>query len=326
MILRSTVSHWDTILRHKDAYADCITHHCTALLYLSGPEIRWPHPSADPTRHHYPLYVSLIDARDDTLFFAQAYAIPELSAVPLYLGTYPHTTASGDVFRQSNENGLSDTWLFRNLTGTGSRTHVFYLEEDDGSRTKYAYRYPGYRIRKAVDASGEGHHMRRPTEERAVGDELPLQKTTKYLSLGHEAEKAGVEHSLYKKYLRRANTAESTLPQLVQRSATLWFPSEQELYGYSLEDARGTTGTLPRSLYLKSESYLPALADSWRSSEAYWLRSTPSAYLTDEIYEENEMDDPATRDEYFLQADGSGQATIAHYDGSAAVRLMFSVK
>ena len=99
----------------------------TALLYISGPEISWPHPSADPTTHHYPLYVSLVDARDDTLCFAQAYAIQELSAVPFYLGTYPHTTASGDVFRQSNENGLSDTWLFRNRMGTGSRTHVFYL-------------------------------------------------------------------------------------------------------------------------------------------------------------------------------------------------------
>ncbi len=80
------------------------------------------------------------------------------------------------------------------------------------------------------------------------------------------------------------------------------------------------------SIYLKSERHIPALADSWRSDESYWLRSTPSAYLSDETYAEQGMADEVTRDEYFLQADRAGNIRAAHYDDTAAVRLIFTIK
>ena len=38
------------------------------------------------------------------------------------------------------------------------------------------------------------------------------------------------------------------------------------------------------------------------------------------------MSDTATRDEYFLKADSSGRIRVAHYDDTAAVRLIFTVK
>ena len=80
------------------------------------------------------------------------------------------------------------------------------------------------------------------------------------------------------------------------------------------------------SIYLKSERHIPALADSWRSDESYWLRSTPSAYLSGETYAKHGMAVEAIRDEYFLQANSDGSIHAAHYDDIAAVRLIFTVK
>lgn len=38
------------------------------------------------------------------------------------------------------------------------------------------------------------------------------------------------------------------------------------------------------------------------------------------------MTDDTTRDEYFLQADSTGNIRAARYDDTAAVRLIFTVK
>lgn len=317
---------WPTILANRDAYSDCIEHHCTALLYLSGPPISWPHPSTDTTTQDYPLYVSLVDDHDDQLTFAQAYAIPELSAAPMYIGTSLHDSESTPIYKQSNLGGICDTWLFRMLTGTGTKSPFrFYLKDDDGTYSQHEFNYPGYQIRIPE------------ADESRAGTLFPLQSTKKYISRGYQAETPGVERGRYTTYPSDKTTPESRLPQLFtkgkMKSSLLWFPSAQELREYTLMKTEANTylpldddGDPLLSMYLKPERYIPVLADSWRSDESYWLRSTPSAYLSDQTYAEQGMSDEATRDEYFLQADRDGNIRAAHYDDTAAVRLIFTIK
>lgn len=317
---------WSTILANRGAYGDCIEHHCTALLYLSGPPVSWPLPSTDTTTQDYPLYVSLVDDRDGQLTFAQAYAIPELNAVPMYVGTSLHDSESTPIYKQSNLGGICDTWLFRTLIGTGTKSPFrFYLEDDDGTYSQHEYTYPGYLIRIPE------------ADESRAGTLLPLQSTKKYISRGYQAETPGVERSRYTTYLSDKTTPESRLPQLFtkgkMKSSLLWFPSAQELRKYTLTKTEENTylpldddGDPLLSMYLKPEHYIPALAGSWRSDESYWLRSTPSAYISEEAYAEQGMTKVTTRDEYFLQADSTGNIRAAHYDDTAAVRLIFTVK
>lgn len=183
---------WSTILGNRDAYSDCIEHHCTALLYLSGPPVSWPLPLTDTTTQDYPLYVSLVDDRDGQLTFAQAYAIPELSDVPMYVGTSLHDSESTPIYKQSNLGGICDTWLFRMLTGTGTKSPFrFYLKDDDGTYSQHEFNYPGYQIR--IPAADEDNGAAR----------LPLQETVKYISRGYHAENAPVEKLNYTKYLAR---------------------------------------------------------------------------------------------------------------------------
>lgn len=333
---------WPTILANRDAYGDCITNRCTALLYLSGPPVSWPLPLTDTTTQDYPLYVSLVDAHDGQLTFAQAYAIPELSIVPMYVGTSLHDSESTPTYKQSNLGGLCDTWLFRVLVGTRTNSPFkFYLEEEDGTYSQQEFNYPGYQIR--IPASDEEHGA-------AL---LPLQATKRYISRGYQAEAPRVERNRYTAYLSDERKTESTLPQLFtkgkMKSSQLWFPSTQELVEYTIMETEAADASTSRasqtasgnairytpidangdpllSIYLKSERHLPALAESWRSDEPYWLRSTPSAYLCHEAYKNLDMSDTATRDEYFLQADRDGTIHAAHYDDTAAVRLIFTVK
>ena len=317
---------WPTILANRDAYGDCIEHHCTALLYLSGPPVSWPLPSTDTTTQDYPLYVSLVDANDGQLTFAQAYAIPELSAVPMYVGTSLHDSESTPTYKQSNLGGICDTWLFRTLIGTGIKSPFrFYLKDEDGTYSQHEFTYPGYLIRIPE------------ADESRAGTLLPLQSTKKYISRGYQAESPGVERGRYTTYLSDKTTPESRLPQLFtkgkMKSSLLWFPSAQELRKYTLTKTEENTylpldndGDPLLSMYLKPEHYIPALAESWRSDESYWLRSTPSAYLSEDTYVEQNMSDKTTRDEYFLQADSTGNIRAAHYDDTAAVRLIFTVK
>lgn len=334
---------WPTILANRDAYSDCIEHHCTALLYLSGPPVSWPLPSTNTTTQDYPLYVSLVDAHDGQLTFAQAYAITELSAVPMYVGTSLHDSESTPTYKQSNLGGLCDTWLFRTLIGTGTKSPFrFYLENEDGTYSQHECNYPGYQIRI-------------PDAEKMRGATLlSLQSTKRYISRGYQAETPRIERNRYTTYLSDERKIESTLPQLFtkgkMKSSQLWFPSAQELAEYTIVKNEFTDASTSRaanqiaagsssnyipqdangdpllSIYLKSECHIPALADSWRSDKSYWLRSTPSAYLSDETYTEQGMSDVATRDEYFLQADSAGNIRAAHYDDTAAVRLMFTIK
>lgn len=335
---------WSTILANRDAYGDCIEHHCTALLYLSGPPVSWPLPSTDTTTQDYPLYISLVDAHDSQLTFAQAYAIPELSAVPMYVGTSLHDSESIPTYKQSNLGGLCDTCLFRTLVGTGTNSPFkFYLENDDGTYSQHEFNYPGYQIRIPDADKNRGVAL------------LPLQSTKKYISRGYQAETPRVECNCYTTYLSDERKTESNLPQLFNKrkmkSSLLWLPSTQELAEYTIVEAEteatdesASRASLPASgnftshtpvdangdallsIYLKSESHIPALADSWRSDESYWLRSTPSAYLSKETYKDLGMSDTATRDEYFLKADSSERIRVAHYDDTAAVRLIFTVK
>ena len=316
---------WPTILANRDAYSDCIEHRCTALLYLSGPPVSWPLPSTDTTTQDYPLYVSLVDAHDGQLTFAQAYAISELSDVPMYVGTSLHTSESAPTYKQTNAGGLFATWLFRTLISTErDALFTFYLDLEDGTRTHHTFTYPGYQIR--IPAVDEDHSA----------SLLPLQETVKYISRGYHAENAPVEKLNYTKYLARKSWKENKLAQLYREAeskSSLWFPSAQELHEYTLTKTKENTylpldddGDPLLSIYLKSERYIPALADSWRSDESYWLRSTPSAYLSEDAYVEQNMSDKTTRDEYFLQADSTGTIRAAHYDATAAVRLIFTVK
>ncbi len=268
--------------------------------------------------------------------FAQAYAIPELSNVPMYIGSALHPSEDGATFRQSNAGGLGATWLYQFLTGTDS--YRFYLEDDEGTRTEKQVRYPGYELRipEAEDEQKEGTEENEETEENAEnekmeeneridGKQLPLKTSSQYLSRGYQAESADVETELYQRYLSRSSMKESRLSQLQKQNLKLTFPSEQELQEISLEDAQDPDSEAPLSLYLKSEHTYPELAASWRSDESYWLRSTPSAYLSEAQYEALGLEDPATRDEYFLIADADGELRAAHYDDTAAVRLMFRV-
>lgn len=333
---------WSTILANRDAYSDCIKQHCTALLYLSGPPVSWPLPSTDATTQDYPLYVSLVDDRNGQLTFAQAYAIPELSAVPMYVGTSLHDSEATPTYKQSNLGGFCDTWLFRTLIGTGTNSPFrFYLEDEDGTYSQHEFNYPGYQIR-IPDA-----------EEKRGAALLPLQSTKRYISRGYQAETPRIERNRYTTYLSDKRKIESTLPQLFTKgkakSSPLWFPSAQELREYAIvknesadasttsasQNAAGSSNSyIPQdengdpllSIYLKSERHIPSLTESWRSDESYWLRSTPSAYLSDETYTEQGMSDVATRDEYFLQADSAGNIRAAHYDDTAAVRLIFTIK
>lgn len=333
---------WPTILENRDAYGDCITNRCTTLLYLSGPPVSWPLPSTDTTTQDYPLYVSLVDDRDGQLSFAQAYAIPELSAVPMYVGTSLHDAESTPTYRQSNIGGLCDTWLFRTLVGTGANAPFkFYLEDEDGTCVQQAFNYPGYQIR--IPAA----------EENRGAAPLPLQSVKRYISRGYQAENPRIERHRYMTYLSDERKTEAALPQLFTRgkmkSSPLWFPSAQELAEYTIVKTEAADASASRvrqasagssmsdtpldadghpllSIYLRSERPIPALADSWRSDESYWLRSTPSAYLSDDTYGEQGMSDDATRDEYFLQADSDGTIHAAHYDDTAAVRLIFTIQ
>ena len=333
---------WSTILANRDAYSDCIEHHCTALLYLSGPPASWPLPSIDTTTQDYPLYVSLVEANDGQLTFAQAYAIPELSAVPMYVGITLHDSESTPTYKQSNLGGLCDTWLFRTLVGAGTNSPFkFYLEDEDGTYSQHEFNYPGYQI--SIPDADEDHGT-------AL---LPLQSTKRYISRGYQAEAPRIERNRYTTYLFDERKIESSLPQLFtkgkMKSSQLWFPSTQELAEYTIvknESADESTSSTSQtaadssnsytpqdangdpllSIYLKSERHIPSLADSWRSDESYWLRSTPSAYLSDETYAEQGMSDEVTRDEYFLQADSDGIVHATHYDDTAAVRLIFTVK
>ena len=333
---------WPTILANRDAYGDCIENHCTTLLYLSGPPVSWPLPSTDTTTQDYPLYVSLVDDRDGQLTFAQVYTIPELSAVPLYVGTSLHDSESTPTYKQTNLGGICDTWLFRTLVGTGTNSPFkFYLEDEDGTYSQHEFNYPGYQIR-IPDA-----------DETRSGALLPLQSTKRYISRGYQAETPRIERNRYMTYLSDERKTESTLPQLFTKGKTksspLWFPSVQELAEYTIVKNESTEASTSRtsqtaagssssyapqdangdpllSIYLKSECHIPALADSWRSDESYWLRSTPSAYLSKETYENLGMPVTATRDDYFLQADSAGNIHAAHYDDTAAVRLIFTVK
>lgn len=316
---------WPTILANRDAYSDCIEHHCTALLYLSGPLVSLPLPSTDTTTQDYPLYVSLVDDRDGQLTFAQAYAIPELSAIPMYVGTSLHDSESTPTYKQSNLGGICDTWLFRTLIGTGTKSPFrFYLEEEDGTYSQLEFNYPGYQIRIPDADENRGAAL------------LSLQETVKYISRGYHAENAPVEKLNYTKYLARKSWKETKLAQLYREAeskSSLWFPSAQELREYTLTKTEENTylpldddGDPLLSMYLKPEHYIPALADSWRSDESYWLPSTPSAYLNEDTYVEQSMSKKATRDEYFLQADSTGNIRAAHYDDNAAVRLIFTVK
>lgn len=337
---------WSTILANRDAYGDCIEHRCTALLYLSGPSVSWPLPSTDTTTQDYPFYVSLVDDRDGQLTFAQAYAIPELNAVPMYVGTSLHDAESTPIYKQSNLGGLCDTWLFRTLVGTGTNSPFkFYLEGEDGTYSQHEFNYPGYQIRIPDADEARGAAL------------LPLQSAKRYISRGYQAETPRIERNRYTTYLSDERKTESSLPQLFtkgkMKSSPLWFPSAQELAEYTLTEAEteaeaadastshtaqttsgrssiytplDANGNPLLSIYLKSERHLPALADSWRSDEPYWLRSTLSAYLCNETYMNLGMSDTATRDEYFLQADRAGSIRAAHYNDTAAVRLIFTVK
>lgn len=316
---------WSTILANRDAYGDCIENRCTTLLYMSGPPVSWPLPSTDTTVQDYPLYVSLVDDCDGQLTFAQAYAIPELSAVPVYVGTSLHDSESTPTYKQSNLGGICDTWLFRTLVGTGRTSPFrFYLKDDNNTYSQHEFNYPGYQIR-IPDA-----------EENRGAALLPLKETVKYISRGYHAENAPVEKLNYTKYLARKAWKESKLAQLYRETeskSSLWFPSAQELRSYTLTKTEENTylpldadGDPLLSMYLKPERYIPALVDSWRSDESYWLRSTPSAYLSEDTYAEQGMSDEATRDEYFLHADSTGNIRAAHYDDTAAVRLIFTVK
>ena len=316
---------WSTILANRDAYGDCIEHQCTALLYLSGPPVSLPLPTTDTATQDYPLYVSLVDDHDDQLTFAQAYAIPELSDVPMYVGTSLHDSESTPTYKQSNLGGICDTWLFRTLVGTGTNSPFrFYLENEDGTYSQHEFNYPGYQIRIPDVEENRGAAL------------LPLQETVKYISRGYHAENAPVEKLNYTKYLARKSWKESKLAQLYREAeskSSLWFPSAQELREYTLTKTEENTylplddeGDPLLSMYLKPEHYITALADSWRSDESYWLRSTPSAYLSEDTYVEQGMTKVSTRDEYFLQADSTGNIRAAHYDATAAVRLIFTVK
>lgn len=333
---------WSTILANRDAYSDCITNHCTALLYLSGPPVSWPLPTTDTATQDYPLYVSLVDDRYGQLTFAQAYAIPELSAVPMYIGTSLHDSESTPTYKQSNLGGICDTWLFSTLVGTGTKSPFrFYLEEEDGTYSQHEFNYPGYQIRIPDADENRGAAL------------LPLQSPKRYISRGYQAETPRIERNRYTTYLSDERKTESNLPQLFtkgkMKSSQLWFPSTQELTEYTIVETEATGESISRasqttagssisytpqdangnpllSIYLKSERHIPNLADSWRSDESYWLRSTPSAYLSKETYENIGMSDTATRDEYFLQSDSDGSIHAAHYDDTAAVRLIFTIK
>ena len=244
----------------------------------------------------------------------------------MYVGTSLHDSESTPTYKQSNLGGICDTWLFRMLTGTGTKSPFrFYLKDDDGTYSQHEYTYPGYLIRIPE------------ADESRAGTLLPLQSTKKYISRGYQAETPSVERSRYTTYLSDKTTPESRLPQLFtkgkMKSSLLWFPSAQELREYTLTKTEENTylpldndGDPLLSMYLKPEHYIPALAESWRSDESYWLRSTPSAYLSEDTYVEQNMSDKTTRDEYFLQADSTGNIRAAHYDDTAAVRLIFTVK
>lgn len=284
-----------------------------------------PLPSTDATTQEYPLYVSLVDDHDGQLTFAQAYAIPELSDVPMYVGTSLHDSESTPTYKQSNLGGICDTWLFRTLVGAEKNSPFrFYLEKEDGTYSQHEFNYPGYQIRIPDADENRGATL------------LPLQETVRYISRGYHAENAPVEKLNYTKYLARKSWKENKLAQLYREAeskSSLWFPSAQELREFTLTKTEENTylpldddGDPLLSIYLKSERYIPALADSWRSDESYWLRSTPSAYLSEETYNEQNMSDENIRDEYFLQADSTGNIRAAHYDDNAAVRLIFTVK
>lgn len=169
------------------------------------------------------------------------YAIPELSAVPMYVGTSLHASESTPTYKQSNLGGLCDTWLFRTLVGTGTKSPFkFYLEDDDGAYSQYEFNYPGYQIRMPGADENRGTAL------------LPLQSTKKYISRGYQAETPRVERNLfYTTYLSDERKTESNLPQLFtkrkMKSPQLWFPSTQELIEYTIVETEATGEPISRA-------------------------------------------------------------------------------
>ena len=84
---------------------------------------------------------------------------------------------------------------------------------------------------------------------------------------------------------------------------------------------------IPDAERARCASPLPALIESWRSEEAYWLRSRYSTYartaLCDVLSLSNTADVPL--EEYFLRADPNGSIHAALYDVIAAMRPLFTI-
>ncbi len=335
---------WDEILKHPENYYDCIDAECTTLLYMTGSEIYIPteKDSIDGSIYtkpniytsisngifneaetvNYPIYVSLLEISDGSMTFAQAYVLDELSEIAISPSV---TSGGGDALSITNTDGITETWLYHFLNQGSSEdlpydTYGVTLANADGGYTDYMMHLPGYHISYFDD-------------ENDAYIELDLDSQNKIYSRGYEPETRELNIEDYWEYYLTGEIDYEDMDEVfAERNFSLWLPSEQEINEIDAPDSDDMeTQTLSDqiSTHILEETYIEKAASTWRSDEAYWLRSLPSAYHSDEQYETIGMGDTVVSDEdtanalrmeYFATNEGP-----AHWTEKHAVRLFFTI-
>lgn len=247
---------WSRILQHPLDYEDCFENRCTSRLYLTGEAISLPgeetlEAGAEDRTLHIPLYVSLLRSPTESrghLELVQAYAENALF-LPMQIGAED----SEPTEPRGNAGGVRETlpWVLMN-GGT------YHWTESDG--TEHSRTYEGFRLCSAE----QGREL-----------QLPLRETAQLGTEGFFAENRVGEYIYDYLDWRDADfRGDADIPFLWQSNARFHFLSEQNLFG----DAAASL-LLP----LKKDAFYPAAEETWRSSDSYWLGSTPCSglYVTD---------------------------------------------
>ncbi len=267
---------WDRILAQPLDYESCFENRCTSRLYLTGEEdfasakslMRSPLRHQTGTRQpscrearlideaHIPIYVSLLCAPSESsgsLELVQAYAAEALS-LPMRPEASDADAVDDAETLCGNAGGAAASLPWVLLNGG-----TYRWTEDDG--TARSRTYAGCRLSWREDG-----------EYRA----LPLRKTEVTGSTGFLAETRLVEDIwAYLDWREDGFSGSGTdISFLTRYKGTFHFLSEQNLFG----DA---AASLP--LPERMDRFYPAAEDSWRSTDSYWLGSTPCSgvYVTD---------------------------------------------
>ncbi len=244
---------WSRILQHPSDYEDCFENHCTSRLYLTGTAAALPGETENASEDgdlRIPLYVSLLRSPTDSrgsLELVQAYAADALF-LPMQVGL----ENPDDTEPRGNAGGVRESLPWALLNGG-----TYRWTGNDGAA--HSAHYEGFRL---------------CSTEKGSDRQLPLRETAQLGTEGFFAEtRVGEQIFDYLDWRDDAFRGDGNIPFLWQSNARFHFLSEQNLFG----DA---AASLP--LPLRKDAYYPA-EETWRSSDSYWLGSTPCSglYVTD---------------------------------------------